>query len=47
MGSERQGIPESIVPRLDRLVRIPMVGMCDSLNLAVATSIILYELASP
>jgi TrmH family RNA methyltransferase len=44
MGSERQGIPESVVPRLDRLVRIPMVGMCDSLNLAVATSIILYEL---
>ena len=27
----------------DRMVRIPMVGTSDSLNLAMATSVLLYE----
>ena len=43
MGSERQGIPDDVLRKLTSVVRIPMLGMCDSLNLAVATSIMLYE----
>ncbi len=27
----------------DRVVRIPMVGQSDSLNLAIATSVLLYQ----
>lgn len=43
MGSERQGLPEDYLALCDDLVCIPMVGRSDSLNLAAATSIILYE----
>ena len=28
----------------DLVVKIPMVGRCDSLNLAVATGVLLYEI---
>jgi TrmH family RNA methyltransferase len=43
-GSERQGLPEQLMNACQHLVSIPMVGRCDSLNLAVATSIVLYEI---
>ncbi len=43
MGSERLGLSPSQQSLCDLLVNIPMVGTCDSLNLAVATSIVLYE----
>jgi len=43
MGSERQGLQEHHLALCDQVVRIPMVGRSDSLNLAVATAIILYE----
>lgn len=43
MGSERHGFLPHHVEVCDQLVRIPMVGRCDSLNLAIATSVILYE----
>ncbi len=43
MGSERQGIPQELEDLCSKLVSIPMAGTCDSLNLAVATSIMLYE----
>lgn len=42
-GSERQGLSEQLQSECDQLVRIPMIGRCDSLNLAVATSVVLYE----
>lgn len=42
-GSERQGLPLQLQDACDQLVRIPMVGRCDSLNLAVATSVVLYQ----
>jgi len=42
-GSERQGLAPELVPACDELVQIPMVGRCDSLNLAVATAVVLYE----
>lgn len=44
MGSERLGLSEAQQAACDILVRIPMVGTCDSLNLGVATSIVLYEM---
>ncbi len=44
MGSEREGLSDSLMLGCDKLVRIPMVGKSDSLNLAVATSICLYEI---
>ena len=44
MGSERQGLSEQQQSVCDLLVRIPMVGTTDSLNLGVATSIVLYEI---
>jgi TrmH family RNA methyltransferase len=43
MGSVRQGIPEDIEAVCNVMVSIPMAGICDSLNLAVATSLMMYE----
>jgi TrmH family RNA methyltransferase len=44
MGSERQGLSAEQQALCDLMVRIPMVGRSDSLNLAVATGVILYEI---
>jgi TrmH family RNA methyltransferase len=44
MGSERQGLSAEQQALCDEMVRIPMVGRSDSLNLAVATGVILYEI---
>lgn len=44
MGSERQGLSPQQQALCDQLVRIPMVGRSDSLNVAVATAVILYEI---
>ena len=44
MGSERQGLPDEYIQLCAKMVRIPMEGACDSLNLAVATGIILYQI---
>jgi RNA methyltransferase, TrmH family len=44
MGSEREGLSEQHIALCDRMVRIPMVGRSDSLNLAVATGVVLYEI---
>lgn len=41
MGSEREGLAG--IDPFDASVSIPMVGSADSLNLAVATGIVLYE----
>jgi TrmH family RNA methyltransferase len=43
MGSERQGLQQKHLDLCDAVVRIPMVGISDSLNLAVATAVVLYE----
>lgn len=43
MGSERQGIPILLQEICQPVVSIPMKGNCDSLNLAVATSLLLFE----
>jgi TrmH family RNA methyltransferase len=43
-GSERMGLQEHHIQLCDGLVSIPMVGRSDSLNLAVATAVVLYEI---
>lgn len=43
MGSEREGLSSVQQALCDVVVRIPMVGRSDSLNLAVATGVLLYE----
>jgi RNA methyltransferase, TrmH family len=43
MGSEAQGLPEEQLATLPSVVRIPMEGRVDSLNLGVATALVLYE----
>lgn len=44
MGSERQGLSPDQQALCDAVVSIPMVGRSDSLNLAVATGVMLYEI---
>ncbi|MBB4302039.1 TrmH family RNA methyltransferase [Rhodobium orientis] len=43
MGNEQSGLPEDLAGLCDRLVKIPMAGKADSLNLAVSTAVMLYE----
>jgi RNA methyltransferase, TrmH family len=43
MGSERKGMPPEQQALCDEMVRIPVRGRADSLNLAVATGVMLYE----
>jgi TrmH family RNA methyltransferase len=43
LGEERQGLSPFLRELCSDLVRIPMVGAADSLNLAVAGSLLLYE----
>ena len=43
MGNEQQGLTEALAKACNTLVRIPQVGKADSLNLAVATGVMLYE----
>ena len=43
LGEERKGLTEAERNMCDHLVRIPMVGHSDSLNLAVAGSLFMYE----
>ena len=44
MGSEGPGLSPALAAACSRLVKIPMAGRLDSLNLAVATALMLYEM---
>ena len=44
MGSEGPGLSPELAALCTRLVKIPMAGRLDSLNLAVATALMLYEI---
>ena len=44
MGGEREGLSREHRAACDVMVKIPMVGGCDSLNLAIASSVMLYEI---
>ncbi len=43
MGNEQSGLPDDLAGAADALARIPQVGRADSLNLAVATGVMLFE----
>jgi len=43
MGNEQAGLTDALAESCDTLVRIPQVGRADSLNLAVATALMLFE----
>lgn len=43
MGNEQQGLPSGLAAACDTLCLIPMAGQADSLNLAVATGVMLFE----
>ena len=42
-GNEAQGMPAPMAAECDLLVKIPMLGKADSLNAAVATAVMAYE----
>lgn len=44
MGNEGKGVDEKLLDLCDEYLYIPMNSKCESLNVGVATSIILYEL---
>lgn len=43
MGSEEDGISPDLLRRADAIAKIPMAGKVESLNVSVATGMILYE----
>jgi RNA methyltransferase, TrmH family len=47
MGSEGPGLSDELADACSKLVKIPMAGRLDSLNLAVATALVLYEVRRP
>lgn len=44
VGNEAQGLPAAYETECDTLVKIPMLGKADSLNAAVATAVMAYEI---
>lgn len=45
IGNEARGLTDGLTDRTDQCVKIPMLGKVESLNAAVAASILLYEAA--
>jgi RNA methyltransferase, TrmH family len=43
VGNEAQGLPETLMAACDQLVTMPMRGKADSLNVAMAGTLLLYE----
>ena len=43
VGNEAQGLPEALMAACDQLVIMPMRGKADSLNVAMAGTLLLYE----
>lgn len=43
MGNEQAGLTDELAAAASRLVRIPQAGRADSLNLAVATAVMIFE----
>lgn len=44
LGSERQGLSAPYMSLCSQVLRIPMEGACDSLNISVAAGVILYQI---
>ena len=47
MGSEGKGLSEQAAKACSSLVRIPMKEGAESLNVAIATALVLYETLKP
>jgi TrmH family RNA methyltransferase len=47
MGSESHGLPDDLTAACTKLVRIPMAPGVESLNIAIAAALMLYELQLP
>jgi TrmH family RNA methyltransferase len=47
MGSEGAGLSSAAAEACRQLVKIPMAGRLDSLNLAIATALMVYEIRRP
>src|SRR6266511_4239134 len=45
LGNEASGLPEAVRADLDHVVRLPQYGRAESLNLAAAAAVLLYESA--
>jgi len=43
MGNEHRGLSRRAIERADATVKIPMMGMVESLNISVATAVVLFE----
>ena len=44
LGNEVTGVDTEILPKLDRIVEIPMFGVKNSLNVAACAPVVLYEI---
>ncbi|MBI5726809.1 MAG: RNA methyltransferase [Ignavibacteriales bacterium] len=44
MGNEHRGISDEVASLADKTIYIPMMGMVQSLNVSVATAVVLYEI---
>jgi RNA methyltransferase, TrmH family len=44
VGNESQGLPSDYEAECDLLVKMPMMGKADSLNAAMATAVMAYEI---
>ena len=44
IGSEGRGLSEEVLGMCDRTIRIPMSERCESLNAAIAASVLLWEM---
>ena len=47
LGAEGAGLPDDVLGAGDVQVRIPMTGTAESLNLAVAAGLLLYQARKP
>ena len=43
LGNEKDGISNNIQTKSDLIVKVPMFGLIQSLNVSVAAAVILYE----
>jgi TrmH family RNA methyltransferase len=43
VGSEAHGLSDVVLEKSDRICMIPMLGICDSLNVSVAAGVLMYE----
>ena len=44
-GNEARGLPNDLLQSMDQIVRIPIYGRAESLNLATSAAVLLYAMA--